>query len=171
MDEQLDRLFKKTKRLVLYGNALRVKSLAGTRFSSYGAWLSSAPQHAHLTADDKDDRCTKMSWAKLVFEDWEKIINNMSNVSYIYIDIRRFTLQQLNRARSPKWCNDENKRQSPKEIKQPVIPNFDTGKINIIMNCVADTGIVSDVCGEEEQLKLISQMIFHRMKCMNISEE
>ena len=162
-----DRLFNKTKRLILYGNVHRIQALAGTRFTSYGAWLAWAPQHRNMSKPDKEERCQKMTWAKKVLEDWDTIVINMSNPLLVHINIKRFTVQQLYRARCPKWCKKENRRQDPNSVTETVVPNFDIHKIDTIARCIEETGIVNDVSGEDDQLKLISNMLLQRMKNIN----
>ena len=165
IDKIDERKFNKTKRLVLYGNALRIISLAGTGYISYGAWL--ATTHGHLSLAERKKKSDKISWAKTVFERWDEITANMANINYTNISIKRFTLQQLHRAISPKWCEEENERQAPKEAKrkkQNVVPNFSMQKFSNIVNYIRGTEIVNDVSGDEEQLKLLSQMLFDELK-------
>ena len=162
-----ERHFKKMKRMVLYGNALRIKSLHNTGYTSYGAWL--AHSHPDLSLDERQEKCNKINWAKNVFEKWDNIVHNMSNPLYVNIDIRRLSLQQLNRARKDNWCKEENRRQAPREERTvPTVPNFSMVKIDNIFESIIESQIVDDVSGDEDQLKLISKMLLDKMKNLRV---
>ena len=87
----------------------------------------------------------------------------MSNPNYIYVDIRKFSLNYLNRALNPKFLDDQNKLLAPKEFKQPVLPNFSVEKFNSIINFIEETDVVGDVSGDEEQIRLLTKMIYKEL--------
>lgn len=163
-EELLNRLLKKTKRKILFGYSFGKTSLEGTRYVSFGAWVSAQPQYRLMTRPERRDMSTKIRHATKVFEDWDRIVHNLINPNYKFIDARRFSIEQFYRARCDTWVFKQNKLLGPKEQVPRAIANYDNNKVQLILDFIKNTMIIDDVSGDDEQLKLISTDILIGMK-------
>ena len=167
-DEQLNRLFLRTKKLIIFGNAFRSAILRNTRtrrntyYSSFGSALAANPEYQFLDQDQRLELSAKISLAKQAFDDWDAINDNIRR--YPYIDIRKMSIHQLLRARKDSWCKKENNLHAPVELREKVTPDYDGDKVKSIIEFIKNTNIVNDVGGDVEQLSLIAKDIFAGMK-------
>lgn len=171
VDEQLNVLFLKTKRKILLGYTVGKKCLLNTIYTSFGAWLSAHPQHGLMPLKERRDMATKVRHATKVFEDWDRIVHNLTNPAYRYIDARRFSVDQLYRSRNDFWVYKQNKLLGPKERDQTSVPNYSQEKIQTILTFIAGTQIIDDVSGADDQLQLISKDLLDGMKKLRDSPE
>ena len=168
-NEQLNRLFAKTKKKILFGYSFRMRCLHNTGYTSFGAWLANEPRYQTMSLPDKRDLCKKIRWATKVFRDWEKIVHNLTNPCYQYIEARKFSVEQFYRSRSDTWVEKQNRLLAPQTASPRIIPHFNEAKMLMILEFIKNTGIIDDVLGEDEQLQLICKHILEGLKTIRDS--
>ena len=163
-EEQLNRLFRKTKRKILFGYTFGKTALQGTIYTSFGAWISTQEQYRHMTTAERRNMANKIRYATKAFDDWDIIVHNLVNPAYKYVDARRFSVEHFYRARSPAWVNKQNNLLAPKQPVPRIIPNYDQTKVREILEFIKETSIIDDVSGDDEQLQLLSKDLLEGMR-------
>ncbi len=162
-EEQLNNLLKKTKKKILFGYTWGKRCLENTLYSSFGAWLAVQPQYRHMHRSERRALATKVRHATKVFEDWDRIVHNLINPTYKYVDARRFSVEHFYRARNDVWVQRQNKLLG-KEKVMSAVPSFCMNKIKAIVDYAKETGIVDDVSGDDEQLQLIAKYLLEGIR-------
>ena len=140
----LDKVFANTVDIIVSGKAYKSKCLDGTGYKYFRSWCKHEPQFAGLPDKELSKFCDKVNEACWVFDNWEKIVSNLTDERMVEIDARRLSVSQLYLAKNIEWClalNDTLRRKS-KRIGEPLYPKekFD----NIFQNII-ESGILEDI--------------------------
>ena len=118
----LDKLFGDTIDLIVYGKVYKETCLRGTGYRYFKAWAKLQAQFADFPEKEFNTLCHKVNECCWVFENWEKIVANLTDQRMSEIDARRLTVPQLYQAKSIDWClqlNDTLRRKG-KRIDEPM---------------------------------------------------
>ena len=167
-ERQLDNMFANTINQIVIGYAFRRKVLNSTGMSSFGPALNNLPQYDHIQDREKVRLCARISRIKTVYENWDVITHNLTNPRMIFVEARKFSIDQLARCITFKWVNDYNEKHSTQRRNgNAVNQEYPDHMIQEIMRTVENCGIVQHVNGDPDQLKLIGKDIVNRMLNMN----
>ena len=100
--------------------------------------------------------CGKVSKVKMICDDWEFIVRNLTDPRMTHVDARRFGIRQFYKARSIDFCLDQQRIYGPKEQTEPENQEFSEHKYQEVKNSIVTTNILSDVSHSKEQGKLLS---------------
>ena len=143
-DRCLDRLFANTINMIISGKAYKKKCLDGTGYRYFKSWCKHEAQFAGLSEKELSRFCNKVNEACWVFDNWEKIVSNLTDERMFEIDARRLSMSQLYLAKNVEWCLalNDNLRRKNKRIGEPLYPRekFD----NIFQNII-ESGILEDI--------------------------
>ena len=143
-DERLRRLFHTTVRRIIAGKAYREQCLAGTNYTSFGWWARQANQFRHMPAKERMVLVKKVNEINLVFSNWEVIVRNLTDSRMLYVDARRFSVNQFYRAVDIGWCLRQNELHRPagRNDGDPVYPE---DMYQGILQYVYNSGILDHV--------------------------
>ena len=105
---RLDRLYQTTIQFIIYGKAYKESCLRNTGYTYFKSWAKNHPQFAHFSSKDLQKFCDRVKKASTVFDNWEIIVKNLTDIRMTYIDARRFSFAQFWEARNLAWCLNYN---------------------------------------------------------------
>ena len=79
-----------------------------------------------------------------VFRDWDYIVTNLTDVRMTNIDVKKFSINQLYRARKLSWCIDYNELNRTPGRQDPENPSYSEEKYLSILRFVHSIGILND---------------------------
>ena len=86
------------------GNAYKRKCLDVTGYRYFRSCCKHEPQFAGLSDKELSKFCDKVNEACWVFDNWEKIVSNLTDERMVEIDARTLSVPQLYLARNIEWC-------------------------------------------------------------------
>ena len=162
-----NRVFETTLQQILCAKAYKDACLEGTGYTYWKSWAKT--QHQFQIMDPKrfDQDATFIREANSVYDNWDKIVANLTDPRMSWIDARTFSVNYFYRAASIDWCLSHNEHVRPK-VKLPEeeeLP-YDQAKLDQIFTYMVGTGIFDDIkhnsklaAGIGESLKM--RMIRH----------
>ena len=146
IDTDLDKCFADTLELIACGKAYKEACLHGTTYKYFKAWAKRQPQFDENVFPKKefDAFCHKVNECAWVFENWEKIVANLTDNRMIEVDVRRLSVSQLFKAQRIDWCIQLNDilRRKTKPKGDPMYP---LQKFDDIFQNVINSGILQDI--------------------------
>ena len=149
-ENRLDRLFNTTFKRIVSGKAYMDQCLAGSGYTKFGWWAKQAPQFRHLSAKERNSIVSKVNEINQVYNKWETIASNLTDHRILYLDARRFSVNQLYRAKEMSWCLQQNELIRPvgRNEGDPVYPE---DMYQTLLQAAWNTGIFDHV-GHDPQV-------------------
>ena len=122
-----------------------------------GVWLR---RNTPLNKKERSRVTEKVRHACYVYDNWDTIVNNLTNRALTDVDCRDFTIKKFYEARNFSWCLKEQRQNSGSAERQPdADKEFDQTKFDNIVNHVKRSRILDDVSFDEEQAALICKKL------------
>lgn len=168
-----DAVFETTKRQIILGKLYHDECLAGTRYKRFKWWAKNQPYYRPYVEGEKkkkkefDNHCGLVNDCVNVFDDWEKIVGNLTDSRIRYIDARSFSVDYFCRARSIHWCIEYDAKLS-RGGKKSEKNLYTRADIDGIFQHIVSTGILDDVdateaasIGQQIQRRCVSYALRH----------
>ena len=82
--------------------------LRNTPYTEFGWWLRTEPRYAGVDQKIRTKFCVEVNRADSVFNDWDLIVQNLTDPQITHLDARKFSIDMFYRARSMNWCLNQN---------------------------------------------------------------
>ena len=153
----LDNIWQSTTQKLIAGVSLYQKATARAGLNSFGSSLTGVPWYNTLDERERSRLCRRVNQMKRIWDAWPDIIENLTRPSILYIDVRSFSMDKLEKAINYDWVKDRNASNNPEKIKKkdPVLRGYPQQMITDIMAAINTTGILQVINHDEEQVKLI----------------
>ena len=125
-----------------------------------GVWLR---RNTTMNKRERARVTEKVGHACVVFQEWDQIVNNLTNRALTHVDCRTFTIKKFYQARNFSWCLKEN---DDAIAKTSTNKEYDEQKLSNIVDYIRRSAILDDVSFDEGQAGLISKKIHQEMKKM-----
>ena len=96
---------------MIYGEYVKRSALFGSRYNQFKSWAKTV--YTHLSEDDLNNFCRKINQASSVFKNWELIVENCTDWTCRWIDVREFSIDRLYRCRRRSFVVDLNSANRP----------------------------------------------------------
>ena len=150
----LDQMFRDTIDKVVAGYSFQRSVLRGVATEQFGTWLAN---NTTLDVADRVKMNREMMELVAVFEDWEKIVGHLTDPRMINVECRRWSVNYFYRARSWKFCEDQQRIHNPEESKRDTPELFNQIKFRQLIDLVESSGILGDVSYDKTQAKKLSK--------------
>lgn len=175
---QSDAVFKTTKQQIVLGKVYKDECLSDNTYRYFKSWAKQEPVYQPLVnGSNKQQKefkrhCQHINETSYCFENWEKIVSNLTDSRMTYIDARNFSVHYFYLSASIDWCLEYNEKVSPKERSRDGLP-YSSAQIDDIFHHIVDSGILQDiehdprlaaVIGGQLQRKMTSYCRRHRVR-------
>ena len=165
-DRRLNELYKITLRKIIYGKVYKDACLNDTPYEDFGWWARTQPNFMRLGKSVREKFCREVNQIDLVYKDWDKIVENLTDDRLQHIDARRFSIDQFYRARNQGWLlnyNDMMRRSGQADVV------YEEHKYQRILRYVIQSGILNDIDHDD----VLTSMLGRRLQrdLMQISRE
>ena len=148
LDADLFKCFADTLDIIATGKMFKDCCLNGTVYSYFKPWAKQAPMLADLRQREREFNsfCHKVNECAWIFDNWEKITDNLMDYRMSNVDARRLTVGQLYKAKNMDWClqlNDTLRRKSKRKTGEE--PLYSADKFNDIFQNIVNSGILEDI--------------------------
>ena len=143
-DKCLDKVFANTINIVVSGKAYKDKCLEGSGYAYFRSWAKHEPQLSALPVKEVNLLCHRVNEATWVYDNWDKIVSNLTDERVFAIDARRLSLSQLYLAKNIDWCLSLNDRLRRKG-KRAGEPLWTKEKFDDIFQNIIQSGILEDI--------------------------
>ena len=138
-----------------YSFRVMCKNLGGC---GCGVWLK---RNTTMNQKERARVTEKVGHACTVFQEWERIVYNLTNRAITHVGCRTFTIKKFYQARNFSWCLKEN---DDAIAKTSTNEEYDGQKLSSIVDYIKRSTILDDVSFDKGQAQLILQMIHKEMK-------
>lgn len=165
-EAKLNEMFQLTKRKIIYGKAYKHSCLQNTPYQDFGWWVRTQPNFMRLPESVREKFCIEVNQIDSVYNDWEKIVDNLTDQNLHHIDARKFSVNQFYRARNDEWCANYNDLMRGGGQADLV---YEEHKYQRIVRFIVQTGILEDISHEN----ILTSMLGRRLQrdLMKISTE
>ena len=141
---RLDRLYQTTIQFIIYGKAYKESCLRNTGYTYFKSWAKNHPQFAHYSPKNLQKFCDRVKKANTVFDNWEIIVKNLTDIRMTNIDATRFSVGPFCEATNLTWClnYNENLRSKGKNLGERVYPE---DKYQQIFQQILNSEILDDI--------------------------
>ena len=159
-------VFEVTKRQIVVGKLYKDKCLEGTRYKLFKCWAKKQPFYMpYLDGNSQhkkefDRHCDLVNHAAHAFENWEKIVANLTHPMITSIDARCFSVEYFYRAATFSWCIEYDKKISGASGKKSDENLYTRTDIDNIFQHIVSTGILDNV--DASQASSIGQQLERR---------
>ena len=159
---RLDKLHQTVLSEIVHGKAYKESSIANTNYIYFKSWAKHAPQFQHLPAKELAKICRRVNEASSVFDNWDTIVNNLTDTRMDQIDARLLTVGLFFEAKSLSWClrhNENIRRSKRKNQDNEGEPSYPEDKYNAIMQHIYNSGILDDAGNDPKIAAMIGRRI------------
>ena len=153
---QLDDMWNVTTQKLITGVSLHMKATTRAGLTSFGSAMSGVPWYDALQERERTRLCRRINQIKRIWDAWPDIVENLTRESIIYVDVRTFSLDKLEKAINFEWVRERNITNGPRQKKKdPVLRGYPKEMIAEIITAISNTGILGLVHHDADQVKLI----------------
>lgn len=165
-EAKLNELFQLTKRKIIFGKAYKHSCLHNTPYTDFGWWARTQPNFMRLPQKVRENFCKEVNQIDSVYNDWEKIVNNLIDPNLHHIDARKFSVNQFYRARNDGWCANYNDLMRGGGQADLV---YEEHKYQRILRMIVQSGILEDISYDN----ILTSMLGRRLQrdLMKISRD
>ena len=140
----LHEVFNNSLDTIVYGKAFKETCLHGTGYKYFKAWAKHEQPFSDFPDKEFNALCRQVNECCWVFENWEKIVQNLTDQRITEIDARSLSVSQLYKAKNIDWCLQLNDtlRSNSKKNDDPLYPQ---DKFNDIFQHIVASGIFDDI--------------------------
>ena len=156
---QLNKLFENTVNAIVIGKLFKTKALEDTGYKYFKSWARHEPAFGGFDKKQFSTFCEKVNESASVFDNWDTIVRNLTDIRMKEIDARRFSVRQFYLAKSLDWCLNYNEilRKKKNKFDEPL---YSTNKYDQIFQNILMSGIL-DECDHDPK---IASMIGNRLQ-------
>ena len=103
-EAKLNEMFQVTKRKIIYGKVYKNSCFQNTPYQDFGWWARTQPNFMTLPENVRENFCKEVNQIDSVYNDWEKIVENLTDPNLHHIAACKFSVNQFYRARNEEWC-------------------------------------------------------------------
>ena len=165
-DNHLTDMWNLTLQEIITGYSLYRKCTLTTGMTSFGPSLNHVPAFMHMPHQDKKKLSRRISLIKGVYENWDEIVTNVTHHSMKYVDVRKFSVNQLSECIKFDWVKDYNTKHAPKpKRRKKTIPNKEYPRriIDELLRHIERSRILDIVNHDPDQVKLIANDLLDGM--------
>ena len=164
-----DAVFEITKRQILFGKLYKEKCLEGTGYKLFKCWAKTQPFYLPYCKGNSqhkkefDRHCDLVTHAAHAFDNWEKIVANLTHPMIKTIDARCFSVEYFYKAVTFNWCVEYDNKISRRSGKKCDEILYTQADIDNIFQHIVSTGILDGA--DASQASSIGQQLERR--CVN----
>ena len=164
-EDHLTDMWDLTLQQIITGYSLYRKCTTFAGLTSFGPSLSYIPYFQQMQPIERKKLCRKISIIKGIVENWSEIVTNVTHHSMVYVDVRRFSVNQLSKCIKFDWVKDYNENNAPKDQRVTAKPNpeYPRHLIDLILTYIDNSGILDLINHDPEQVKLIARDLLSGM--------
>lgn len=161
-------VFEVTKKQIVYGKVYKDECMLNTRYKYFRYWAKRQPAYERLVTGEKprqqefDRHCQHVNEAAYCFENWEKIVSNLTDMRLKAINAINFTVRYFYLASSIDWCLEYNEKVRKKGRSQGELP-YSSAQIDNIFEHIVSTGILEDIEYDEHTAASIGNQLQRRL--------
>ena len=111
-----ERVFEITRALIVYGKTYKEVALKNGDYTLFKCWAKTQFYYQEFINGSRqaqkefDNHCQFVNDCAYVYDNWDKIVNNLTNESLTNLNARTFTVGKFREAVDFNWCISENER-------------------------------------------------------------
>ena len=112
-----DRVFEITQKLIIYGKLYHQTALSDGMYVLFKSWAKVQPFYKQFIEGKNpqllkefDQHCKLVNDCNYVYNNWDRIVNNLTDRTMTNIRARNFTVAKFRAAADFNWCISENER-------------------------------------------------------------
>ena len=160
-----NKVFETTLQQILCAKAYKDACLRGSGYAYWKSWAKNQPQFQDLSKPAQKKFNQDASFireANYVYQNWDKVVDNLTDQRMSSIDARTFSVNYFYRATKVEWCLSYNETVRPKvKLDSNEELPYTQEKLDDIFKYMMNTGIFADIkhnpklaAGIGESLKL-----------------
>ena len=99
------------------------------------------------------------AWLNLVYQDWEKIVSNLTDSRMTRCDARTFSIHKFYLARNISWCLDVNEIERNPGILDEEGTVYSENKYRNILQYISNSGILDDIDFDEQMTSMLGRRL------------
>ena len=158
-ESQLNKLFENTINGIVIGKLFKTNALEESGYKYFKSWARHEPAFGGFDKKQFSSFCEKVNESSSVFDNWDIIVRNLTDIRMKEIDARRFSVRQFYLAKSLDWCLNYNEilRKKKNRVDEPL---YSMNKYDQIFQNILTSGIL-DECNYDPK---IASMIGNRLQ-------
>jgi hypothetical protein len=167
-ESRSDAVFEITLKQITMGYVYRKKCLENTGYTYFKTWAKNQPEYQRISKGTYQEKrefnfhCMDVNDAAYCFENWERIVGNLTDERMKSIDARNFSVRYFRESASIDWCLTYNEKVRPKG-KCRGDPPFSNAKVDDIFNHIISTGILEDIEHEPRLAASIGEQLQRKL--------
>ena len=161
-----NKVFESTLQQILCAKAYKEACLNGSGYLYWKSWAKHQPQFQNIHSKQEKKRFEQdasfIREANYVYQNWDKIVDNLTDQRMSSIDARTFSVNYFYRSTNIEWCLSYNETVRPKvKLDENEELPYSQAKLDDIFSYMITTGIFEDIkydpklaAGIGESLKL-----------------
>ena len=111
-----DRVFEITRKLIVHGKIYKEAALKNGDYTLFKCWAKTQPYYQQFINGNKqtkkefDKHCQYVNDCAFVYDNWDKIVHNLTNESLTNLNARTFAVGKFREAVDFNWCISKNER-------------------------------------------------------------
>ena len=160
-------VFDVTKKQILYGKLYKDICLANTHLKYFKCWAKRQPAYLPFVNGDYarrkefDRHCQHINEAAYCYENWERIVANLTDRRIDSVDARSFSVRSFFLASNIDWCLEYNEKLRNKGRAGQQV--YSRAQIDDIFQHIVNTGILDDIDVDEQVAASIGSQLQRRM--------
>ena len=141
-----NKVYETTLQQILRAKAYKQACLQGTGYTYWKPWAKKQPQFQMMDPKRFEQDATFIREANYAFDNWDKIVENLTDPRMSSIDARTFSVNYFYRATKIEWCLSYNETVRPKaKLTEDEELPYTQAKMDQIFEYIVGTGILDDI--------------------------